>query len=871
MTGRRILVVDDERIVAEDISECLRAMNCDVVATAISGPQAIDLASEHVPDLVMMDITLQGEMDGIEAARHIHDELGISSIFLTAYSDKAFLERAKSAHPAGYVVKPFDEPAVRAAVEIGLHKISIERALFESREWYQTTLMSIADGVITTDATGMITFANQAAEQILGLSNDGLHGKQASEAMVICREDSGAPVENLVYAALDEREMVGEKNTVLHRADGKIIPIEQTVTSIRSRDGEVLGAALVIRDVTHRRESEQQLIDYQNHLEDLVSQRTQRVLQTNTQLQAEVEERARAEKALQKKVELESLHASLSALFVDLKHSDLRAGLNTALGRIGRTANVESVALFLIEENRETVSCDYEWCASGISPIGDSLQALPLIGFPWLMFQFAEAGGLAINNLSVVPDQATMTRQVLEMRDAKSVLFIALTEGDKIVGFVAAIMISEEKRWNAHDISMMRLCAGVLHSVLKRMRIETDKEQLQMQLTQSQKMEAVGKLSGGIAHDFNNMLQPIIGYADMLISRYEVEGEEIIELREIRRAAVRAATLTRQLLAFSRKQIIKKVKLDINQEIEDMQNMLDRIIGENIHLKTDLAEELSLIHADPGQMEQVLMNLVVNARDAMIEGGLVRIETDMVQLTEESAITRKDPSLVGDYVCIRVTDEGGGIAENVVNRIFEPFFTTKGLDGTGLGLSVVYGIIEQHQGGIYVESKENEGTTFSIYLPAIPNPDISVEDSSTVQGSEEQSHQSGNKGNGERILLIEDEEGVIKFVSSALRSCGYEIVPAMNFREALKCFEEGEFDLVFSDAVLPDGNGVDLLGRFLDERPNTRALLSSGYTDKMALMKKEKDISFLQKPYSLPQLYRTVREVLDDDRSHLLS
>ncbi|MEZ5326393.1 MAG: ATP-binding protein [Verrucomicrobiales bacterium] len=494
-----------------------------------------------------------------------------------------------------------------------------------------------------------------------------------------------------------------------------------------------------------------------------------------------------------------------------------------------------------------------------------------MAALPWLSFQLEEGGGLAIRSIDEIPLEAIMTRQIFEIRGAKSALFLALKEGDILRGFTVIFATREQRSWANDDVTLLRMMNGVLQAAVYRMKVEADKEQLQTQLTQSQKMEAVGKLSGGIAHDFNNMLLPIIGYSDMLIGRFAGEGRDLNELEEIRKAAERAASLTRQLLAFSRKQIIKKVPLDLNKAIEDMRNMLSRIIGENIRLETKLNEALGAVNADPSQMEQVLMNLVVNARDAMPDGGEVAISTYNETLTQASAVAQKNPELVGNFVCIKIADTGVGIPAGNLDRIFEPFFTTKGQEGTGLGLSVIYGIVEQHQGGIHVETSPGKGTTFYIYLPAssipVPQPEDPAQAVRRAQGDD------SLRGRGERILLIEDEEGVIKFVSSALRSRGYEIVQAMNYKEALEQFDAGEYDLIFSDAVLPDGNGVDLLDKFMNEKPETRALLSSGYTDKTALMQmvKEREISFLQKPYSLPQLYRTVREVIDDHQSHLLS
>lgn len=872
MKGRRILVVDDERIVAEDISECLMGMDCQVVDTAISGLQAIELAHQHRPDLIMMDITLQGEMDGIEAATRIREELGISCVFLTAYSDPMFLDRAKQVQPAGYIVKPFDESGIRAAVEIGLYKVATERALSESQGWFQTTLMSIGDGVIATDGRGCIKFVNAAAEIILGLTNQQVAGHPLHSVFPVYDEQTNMEVENPVYEALRTgQNSPKNREIVFQRHDGQIVPIEESSTLIRDLSGQLLGAALVVRDVTERRKSERELRQHQLHLEELVNQRTEKIQQTNAQLQSEAEERCKAQKALQRRVEIESLHAGISASFLDLKHDDFDRGVSAALEKIGQFLEVDSVSFLQVSDAGDALNCTHEWCDRGVSKIADTLQALPLAALPWLKYQLMEAGGVAVGSIEEVPEDEILTRQILEIREAKSALFLSIKEGNDLRAFTVITTNKSCRSWNGDDVSMLRMMNGVLHAAICRMSVEADKEQLQTQLTQSQKMEAVGKLSGGIAHDFNNMLLPIIGYSDMLIGRFETEGQDLSELREIRKAAERAASLTRQLLAFSRKQIIKKVPLDLNKAIEDMRNMLARIIGENIRLGTNLSESLGAVNADPGQMEQVLMNLVVNARDAMRDGGSVSISTYNETLNAASAVTLKNPELVGEYVCIKIADTGVGIPAENLDRIFEPFFTTKGQEGTGLGLSVIYGIVEQHQGGIHVETLKGKGTTFYIYLPASSTPVPKPED--PAQAVRRAEGDDSLRGKGERILLIEDEEGVIKFVSSALRSRGYDIVQAMNYKEALEQFAAGEYDLIFSDAVLPDGNGVDLLDKFMDEKPETRALLSSGYTDKTALMQmvKEKEISFLQKPYSLPQLYRTVREVIDDHQSHLLS
>ena len=302
---------------------------------------------------------------------------------------------------------------------------------------------------------------------------------------------------------------------------------------------------------------------------------------------------------------------------------------------------------------------------------------------------------------------------------------------------------------------------------------------------------------------------------------------------------------------------------DLGAAITDMEKMLIRIIGEDVQLVTELDHGTFPVRADVGQIEQVLMNLVINARHAMPEGGAIHLRAGRHTGTlDEVNLIAGAPS--GDYTFIEVTDEGTGMEPDLIARIFEPFYTTKGLDGTGLGLSVVYGIIEQHDGGIDVQSELGQGTTFRIFLPSAP-----AEQARRAEGQREQAANNSFAGSGQRILLVEDEAGVRNFVMEALKKNDYEVIPAGSIREADQLFAEydGEFDLIFSDAVLPDGNGINMLERILSSFPQMRALLSTGYTDKHNLlgMLEEFHVHFLQKPYPLPKLIETVGEILQEE------
>lgn len=395
--------------------------------------------------------------------------------------------------------------------------------------------------------------------------------------------------------------------------------------------------------------------------------------------------------------------------------------------------------------------------------------------------------------------------------------------------------------------------------ILERERTEKEKEKIQAQLLHAQKMEAVGVLAGGIAHDFNNLLTGIQGSTEMVMLENEISDPVYSDLKQIQIAVERAADLTRQLLMFSRKQPMAFITLNFNKVIEELLKMLHRVIGEDIGIDTHFEPGLWSVLADRGTMEQVIMNLTVNARDAMVNGGTFTMTTRNMIVDKAMCETMPDAQ-PGKYVCLSVEDTGTGIDEETQKRIFEPFFTTKGVGkGTGLGLSVVYGIVQQHRGWIYLTSEPGRGSRFDIYLPAIQD----------APGAEEPENVNIREymGKGERILVIEDEKEVRKFVQRALEHYDYQAVSAATAREAVELFEKAEtpFHLIFSDVVLPDGNGIDLVQNFYSRDPSLKILLSSGYTDHKSQWPIiiEKGFRYLQKPYVLLSLLKTVRTTLD--------
>jgi PAS domain S-box-containing protein len=384
----------------------------------------------------------------------------------------------------------------------------------------------------------------------------------------------------------------------------------------------------------------------------------------------------------------------------------------------------------------------------------------------------------------------------------------------------------------------------------------SDRKSLEAQFRQAQKMEAVGQLAGGVAHDFNNLLTAILGYSNFVIDTFGPQDRRRADLEEVIKAGQRAAALTRQLLAFSRRQVLQPSAVDLNGLVTGMRQMLSRLIGEHVDLVPILAPDLGAVRADPGQLEQVLMNLVVNARDAMPSGGRLAIETANVELDE--SFMQDVVIHPGSYVMLAVSDSGIGMDEATKQQLFEPFFTTKDPGkGTGLGLATVYGIVKQSGGYIWVFSEPGKGATFKVYLPRASG-DIEVE-KSTV--SEEMAVGT------ETVLIVEDEEAVRLLTRRILEEAGYRVFDAANPEQAEALFAQNRnlFNLLVTDVIMPGSSGPKLFERLAQLRPDLKVLYVSGYTDDTIVHQGQLDpgVALLQKPFTADALNRRIREVLD--------
>ena len=419
----------------------------------------------------------------------------------------------------------------------------------------------------------------------------------------------------------------------------------------------------------------------------------------------------------------------------------------------------------------------------------------------------------------------------------------------------------------AHDYIMkekLPQLVPVIDWELREVDMRRRRKRMEEQLLQSQKMEAIGRLAGGIAHDFNNLLTTILGYGQLALSHSCQDNKLYTDIEQMIKAGKRAASLTQQLLAFSRKQITEPKVLQLNSIVSNMTSMLGSLIGENIDLNTILDPGLGVIKADPGQVEQVIINLAVNARDAMPQGGKLALHTNDVLLAESYASEHDDDIPPGRYAMLTVSDTGVGITSKLISHIFEPFFTTKDKSkgGTGLGLSTVYGIIKQNGGYICVSSEPALGTTFQVYLPHAEKVETSITP---------EEYLSPPSHGVETILVVEDEEEVRELVCRVLKMQGYNIQEARDGFDALQIAEhyQGPIHMMLTDVVMPQMSGCEFAKRLTPQRPDMKVLYMSGYTENEILHTRVlgPDIAFLQKPFMPSVLLRKVRNILGEKES----
>jgi PAS domain S-box-containing protein len=778
----------------------------------------------------------------------------------------------------------------------GMVALRSHDTLCRNRRELAITLDSIGDGVISADAGGRVLRMNPVAQSLTGWPLEEALGKPLEEVFCIRNSQSREPVENPVRRVLQEGQVVGLANhTCLIARDGTEYQIADSAAPLKETDGRMIGAVMVFRDITdqHRaeaalRESEEQYRTLIELSPDLIAvHRGGRVRFINRSgcdllgvpgpdavlgrpLEDFIPARRRRDSRQRGGQDLDSGRRSpvyeQTLLRSDGEERIIEA-MGVAIDYQGGKA-VQVVARDITE--RRQVEMDLRRrteeleVAQQVAKLGSFVLYPETETLVWSRELYRifdwdpEAGppSVAEHFDLLHPEDlkrcAETINRALTRGEGYDIQFRLLGPGGKIKH------LRTLARVELNDAGKVERIFGTTQDITDQVRLQEEKARLEAQFQQSQKLESVGRLAGGVAHDLNNLLAPILGYGEMLLEDLSEEDVRRAPLEEMVRSGLRARDLVRQLLAFSRKQVLEFKPVDLNQILKQFENLLRRTIREDVAMTMAPAPSLPLIRADTGQLEQVIMNLAVNAQDAMPEGGELTIETVATEL--DSAYAAERPGVTpGSYVMLSVSDTGSGMDADTRSRLFEPFFSTKGKDkGTGLGLATVYGIVKQHGGNIWVYSEPGRGTTFKVYLPVSGDAEIPPE--------REKPEKTELRG-AETILLVEDNEQVRDLTWSILRRQGYSVLPAPNGEEALAVFDRHPepVHLLLTDVIMPGMSGKELFTRAVKRSPRMKVLYMSGYTDNVIAHRGVMDegVNFIQKPFSVKALAAKVREVLD--------
>jgi len=691
-----------------------------------------------------------------------------------------------------------------------------EWVLRESERRFRQLFENSPDAIFVEDLQGTILDVNPAACLLHGFGREDLIGKNAVELAPSHRRDE---IAESIKKEADGK--IHEIDSYTLAADGRCISVH--LISRRIDYGERPALLVHVQDVTERKRSEEAEV-HSRMVAEAIAKASLAFIETanvGTMAQIIVEQACR-------------ITGSAFGVVIEAD-AERRARILAVSAMTWDTMQGQS----LYDEARREIDAQGFYAM----PSGDSLIFKPL----------QEGLSVLTNDPLHYPDWAGSMPE--GHPPIQSFLGVPLKIGDDSVGMIA--LANRPGGFTEQQLKETETFANTAVLALRMARSEQERIQMEERLRQSQKMEAVGQLAGGVAHDFNNLLLAILGYTELAIERLEPSSGVHEELEQVRTAAEKAASLIRQLLAFSRRQMLEPVNLDLNEVIANLVKMIQRIIGEHIMLDIVPGHRLDTIRADCVQIEQVLMNLCVNARDAMPNGGRIIIETENV-LLDEVFCRRHDGSQPGPHVLVSVTDTGSGMDEATRGRIFEPFFSTKEVGkGSGLGLATVYGIVKQHDGYIDVDSERGKGTTFRIFLPAIEKAPELAEDQVTGPGP----------GGTETILVAEDEAIVRNLAVRILKKAGYTVLCAADGREAIQVFEahSDRIALVLLDLVMPERSGTEVYERIREIKPDIAVLVSSGYSASSihaeSLLKE--GLQMISKPYAPRALLRTIRDLLD--------
>lgn len=760
MKPSRILVVEDEAIVAMNVEDRLAALGYTLAGSVASGEEALGIVASQRPELVLMDIRLQGAMDGIAAAEEIRSRYRIPVIFLTAYSEDATLERAKRAEPYGYLLKPFDDRELKSSIEIALYKHEAEEEILRLNRLYNVLSQVNQTVVRTSDRDEMLTTVcrlvverggvhlawigalDAETSRIRPIASCGAYSEELKETEP-CASERPVGLGNPCKAIREAKPFICSQclgsDCLLPPGDAGRFGFQSCGSFPVRFQGEVWGAlSICVKQADFFLEREIELLE--------------EVAMDVSFALDKIESEARREQSQRQLREREAF-------------------IRTILDNL---------------------------------PIGIAVNAIdPEVCFEYMNDNFPRFYRTTREALAD-PDAFwdAVYEDPLFREEIRSRVLADCASGDPERMVWTDVPISRKGERNAY-VTARNIPLPEKNLVISTVWDVTERKTLEAQLLQAQRLEAVGRLAGGVAHDYNNVLGVIMGYAELAMAKLAPTDPVREDLDQIIVAAKRSSDITRQLLAFARRQTITPVALDLSHTVEGMLKMLRRLIGEDIDLAWFPKAGDWLVKMDPAQIDQILANLCINARDAIAGVGKITIETGKVTFDEAYCADHLG-FIPGEFVLLTVSDTGCGMDRETLGHVFEPFFTTKGMDkGTGLGLSTVYGIVKQNSGFINVYSEPGKGSAIRVYLPRYTG-------GATREGAVVKAEPSPSRG--ETILLVEDEQTFLSMGKTMLEMLGYRVLAAQTPGAALELASEhaDEIHLLLTDVIMPDMNGRDL-------------------------------------------------------------
>ena len=859
----RILILEDLADDAELLERELRRSKLRFtvrhVATRADYLKALD---EFLPDLILSDYRLP-EFDGTEALRWAQERVPDAPfIIVTGSINEQTAVECMKAGAVDYVLKEHIG-RIGSAIQTALEKKQSEVKLRESQELFRLITENVTDLIAILDRQGNRLYNSTSYKEVLG-DPQPLQGTSSFQEI---HPDDVAKVKEVFEETV--RTGVGKRAEFRFlRKDGAIRYIESQGSVIRGHQGNVDRVLVVSRDTTERKRAEEELRSSEERFRALIENSSDAIALLD-----------RSWVVLYAGPSTERIIGYRNEEFVgrrlfDLVHpEDVETTVRLLTGladkdrhmvriecrirhRDGSWRWTEGAAKNLLNEPEvQAIVVNYRDITDRKKADAEiqKLAAFPLFN-PDPVFELAADGMLTYFNGAAQQVANTLgknhPREILPPR-VKELVTTCLSSGKSKAGLEVTTG-GRTFSWSFYPILPSQVVQCYAFDITERLTLEA-------QLRQSQKMESVGQLAAGVAHDFNNILTIIQGHAELLQTEPNASARTLDALKQISHAATRAANLTRQLLTFSRRQVMQPKILDLNEMVGNVTKMLNRLLGEQIALQCNYGANLPAVLADLGMMEQLIMNLSVNARDAMPQGGQLIISTFATEI-DEAYVHNYPEARTGHFVCLGVSDNGAGMDESTQSRIFEPFFTTKEVGkGTGLGLATVYGIVKLHHGWIEVESRVGVGSTFTVFLPA------SREGTGATTTVVEK---SSARGGNETILVVEDEAALRGLMRGVLRHYGYRVLEAATGSEALQVWEknDGKVDLLLTDMVLPDGvDGNDLAREMQKQKPTLPVVFTTGYSLEVGGEETglEEGVNFLQKPFQPYRLARAVRRCLD--------